>query len=189
MKRKYGWCFVAALLAGAAWAGVGNEAHGPSQNIADRLREAAGAEIGLIAAGMIREDGTASDLSTYLRFKTDEIAVMDLKGSQIRAALEKSVTLYPDPYDSFLQVSNLEVSFNKKGMPESRITGVTVEGEKLNESRTYTVAMPATMARGVLGFFKVWKKEQIKRTLAGVTMESLLAGKAAKEVPSRWKAQ
>lgn len=187
MKRALVGLICAATLATASWADVGSAAHSPSQNIVDKIREAAGAEIGLIAAGMIKEDGAPDDLLSYIRFKTDEIAVMELKGSQIRAALEKSVTLYPDPYDSFLQVSNLDITFKKAAMPDSRVVSVNVEGEKLTDTRVYTVAMPATMARGVLGFFKIWKKDQIKKTLTGVTLESLLQGKAHKETAPRWK--
>lgn len=171
---------------GLAIAGPDKEAHGPSQDIADLIREAAGAEAAIIAAGMIK-DGNNSDLATFLRYPTDEIAVVDLKGSQIRQALAKSVSLYPSPYDSFLQLSNMEASFKKSAAPDARLEFANLGGQRLDEKRTYAVAMPATLARGGLGFFRIWDKNQIKKTLDGVTLESVVKGKAASNSAPRWR--
>lgn len=174
------------LAAGLAVAGPDKEGHGPSQDIADIIREAAGAEAAFIAAGMIRE-GQTSDLATFLRYPSDEVSVVELKGSQIRQALEKSVSLYPSPYDSFLQLSNIEATFRKGAAPDQRIESASLGGQKLDDRRTYTVAMPATLARGGLGFFRIWTKDAIKKTLEGISLESLVKGKAAKNSSPRWR--
>ncbi|MBL8047268.1 MAG: 5'-nucleotidase C-terminal domain-containing protein [Chthonomonas sp.] len=171
---------------GLAYADPDKEAHGPSQDIADLIREAAGAEAAIIAAGMIKE-GQSSDLATFLRYPTDEIAVVELKGSQIRQALAKSVSLYPSPYDSFLQLSNMDASFKKSASPDARLEFANLGGQRLDDKRSYQVAMPATLARGGLGFFRIWDKNQIKKTLNGITLESVVKGKAAAGSAPRWR--
>jgi len=169
-----------------AFAGPETEAHGPSQNIADVLREAAGAEAGLIAAGMIKT-GNDTDLGSFLRYPTDEVAVVELKGSQLRSALSRSVSLFPSPYDSFLQLSNMEATFRKSATPDNRLETVMLGGQKLDDSRTYKVAMPLTLARGGLGYFRIWDKKQITKTLDGVTLEDLMSGKKVTPSAPRWK--
>lgn len=174
------------LVACAAWAGPDTGAHSPSQSAADLIREAARADIAFLAAGLVKERFDENDLSTLVRYPTDEIAVVNLTGAQIRSALERSAALYPSPTDSFLQVSNLDVTFSKSAQPDSRVTAVVVGSSKLDNGKTYRVAMPTTLARGGLGFFKIWDRNSIAETLSRVTLESVLAGKSAKDSPPRW---
>jgi 2',3'-cyclic-nucleotide 2'-phosphodiesterase (5'-nucleotidase family) len=169
------------------FAGPDTESHAPSQSIADVLREASGAEAAFIAAGHVKDKADNNDLASFLRYPTDELSVVDLKGSQIRAALVKSVSLYPQPYDSFLQLSNIDASFKKGGMPESRLDIVMLGGQRLDDNRTYRVAMPATLARGGMGYFRNWDKKQISKTLEGVSLEELLRGKTVGQFSPRWK--
>jgi len=172
-----------------AVSGPDTEAHGPSQTAADLIREAAGSDVAFLAAGMLKSTFNPSDLSTLVRFPTDEIAILNLKGSQIKAALERSVALYPSPSDSFLQLSNVEATFTKNAEPDKRVVRVMVGGAPLDSGRTYTVAMPSSLARGGLGYFKVWDRNQLKTTLEKVTLESVLEGKSARESAPRWRIQ
>ena len=77
--------------------------------------------------------------------------------------------------------------FTRSGAPDNRIVTVSLGGVKLDDSRIYTVSMPATLARGGLGYFKIWDRSAIKSTLEGVTLESLLNGKRATATEPRWK--
>lgn len=178
--------FATLALVAAAFGGPDTESFGPGQAIADEIKSVAGADIAWIPAGMLEEEAKG-DLSTYLKFGTDEIAVVSLTGEQVKLALEKSANLYPSPNPSFLQVSGLEVSFSKSAPAESRIKAVVVNGAELNPKQNYDVAMPVTIARGGLGFFTVWKKTSITRTLSGVTLENVLKGKSGFVRTARWK--
>jgi 2',3'-cyclic-nucleotide 2'-phosphodiesterase (5'-nucleotidase family) len=178
---------ILALSCCTAFAGPDDGAFAPAQNAADIVREAAGADAAFLAAGLLKPTFRQDDLSTMVRFPTDEIAVVTLSGSLIRSALERSVALYPSPSDSFLQLSNIVATFSKSGSPDSRIKTITLGGGPLDESRSYTVAMPATLARGGLGYFKIWDKSKITKTLTGVTLEAILSGKASHDSEPRWR--
>ncbi|MBL8059495.1 MAG: 5'-nucleotidase C-terminal domain-containing protein [Chthonomonas sp.] len=163
------------------------ESHSPSQAAADALREAAGADMAFLAAGMVKPLASVSDLSQLLVYPTDTLSVVKLSGAQIRLALERSVSLVPLPSSAFLQISGLEVAFSKSAPVDKRITDVSVGNSKLDGSKVYTVAMPTTLARGGLGYFKVWNKDAITRTLDG-TLESILKGKTNRNTSDRWTA-
>ncbi len=176
------------MAMGLAFAGPDTEAHGPSQQIADAMRVSADADAAFLPAGMLKSKFDSANLATLLQFPTDEIAVVSLRGSQIRSALERSVSLYPSPNSSFLQISGMAVSFSRGAASEKRITNVNVGSSPLEDGRSYTVAMPMTLARGGLGYFRIWDKNQITKTLTGVTLESLVKGKAATDSAPRWTA-
>lgn len=179
--------FVALVVFVSGAMAQSKEAHGPSQAAADVLREAAGAEIAFLPAGMIKDAGSSDDLASLLKYPNDTLSVVELRGEQIRLALEKSVALYPSAYDSFLQLSNLEVTFRKDGAPENRVVSIMFNGAKIESNRAYSVAMPSTLARGGLGYFRIWDKKQIKKTIEGVSLEDVLKGKRATESPSRYR--
>jgi 2',3'-cyclic-nucleotide 2'-phosphodiesterase (5'-nucleotidase family) len=170
-----------------AFAAPDTEGYGPAQAAADIIREAAGADIAFLPAGVLNPKVEAADLSSILKFPADELAVVNLTGAQVRSALERSAAMFPSPSDAFLQVSNLEVTFSKAAQPDFRITRVLVAGAALDAARTYTVAMPATLARGSHGYFKIWKREAIKSIVESVTLESLLKNKPSVDSASRWR--
>ena len=186
MRTPFAAVMIFALVA-AAFGGPDTESFGPGQAIADEIRSVSGADIAWIPAGMLEAEAKG-DLSTYLKFGTDEIAVVSLTGEQIKQALEKSVNLYPSPNPSFLQISGVEVSFSKSAPADSRIRTVLVDGVELNNKQNYDVAMPITIARGGLGYFTVWKKTSITKTMDDVTLEKVLKGKSGFARTARWKA-
>jgi 2',3'-cyclic-nucleotide 2'-phosphodiesterase (5'-nucleotidase family) len=180
--------FVGLLLAALSW-GVGYDAQAtaPAQTVADHLREAASADAAFVATGLLKPTFERSDLSSMLQYPTDEVSIVTLTGAQVRLALERSISLHPTPNSAFLQLSGLEVTYSKSAPADKRITEVLIGTVKLQDDKTYKVAMPGALARGGLGYFKVWKRENITKTLDKVTLESLLKGKAAVELASRWK--
>lgn len=161
-------------------------AHAPSQAAADAIRDAAGTDGAFIAAGLVKDKFEGDDLSSLMQFGDDEIVVVTLKGSQIKQAFERSIALYPEANSSFLQVSGFEIEFDGKADPNSRIRSITAGGSRLDENRSYTIAMPATLGRGGLGYFKIWDKNKITSTLTGMTVEKALKGKKAAESRARW---
>lgn len=183
---------LAALLVASAltWADEKPDV-GPNlaaQSAADALRTFASTDGAFIAGGQLKETFNKDDLSTMLQYATDEVVVLSLTGEQIRQAFERSVSMYPSPNKSFLQISGFDVTFKKSPSP-TRIVSVTANGAPLDNAKTYTVAMPANLARGAVGYFRVWEEKQITKTFAKTTMDDVLKGKRASEGTARYIAQ
>lgn len=178
-----------AALPAFAQAGPDTGGHGPSQAAADALRAYAGADGAFLVAGIIRPSAAREDLATLLQYPTDGLVVLGLTGAQIRQAFERSVSLYPLANSSFLQISGFEVTFNPAAAPNRRVTSILAGGSRLDDTRTYNVAMPSTLARGAMGYFKIWEKAKVVRDYPNVTVESILKDKAASDLPSRWTAR
>jgi 5'-nucleotidase/2',3'-cyclic-nucleotide 2'-phosphodiesterase/3'-nucleotidase/5'-nucleotidase len=157
-----------------------------AQNAADALKTAANTDGAFLAAGLMKETFNKEDLSTMLLYPTDEVVVLNLTGAQLKVAFERSISLFPQPNTSFLQISGFEVTFNRNAAPNARVTTVTAGGAKLEDGKTYSVAMPANLGRGGLGYFKIWDKSKITRTLTGVKMEDVLRGKHTADSAPRW---
>jgi 2',3'-cyclic-nucleotide 2'-phosphodiesterase (5'-nucleotidase family) len=179
---------VAAIAAGQGQGKVSPEtgAHLPSQAAADVIKEAAAADAAFLPARSVNASYDANNLASLLQYPTDDIVVVKLSGKDIRAALERSISLYPQANSSFLQLSGIVAEFSQAGAPDSRIMNVTVNGSVLDENRTYKVAMPGTLGRGGMGYFKIWDKSKIERTVAGVTLESALKGRHYAPSSPRW---
>jgi 2',3'-cyclic-nucleotide 2'-phosphodiesterase (5'-nucleotidase family) len=175
-----------ALLPAAAQKCAAAEAHLSSQAAADVLRDATGADGAFLAAGLVRETFQRDNLASLLQYPEDEIVVVALKGSLIRQAFERSLSLYPQQNTSFLQLSGFEVAFDPSGAPGSRIKRVSASGGALDDNRVYNVAMPSSLGRGGLGYFKIWDKSKIVSTLENATVEKILAGKRFSETSPRW---
>jgi 2',3'-cyclic-nucleotide 2'-phosphodiesterase (5'-nucleotidase family) len=188
---KVFFAFALMILAACAFAQDGREtgAHLPSQAAADVIRDFAGADGAFIVAAQMKDSFQKDNLATLLEkpYDSDDVAIVSLTGAQIKQALERSVQLYPQSNASFLQVSGMEVQFNKNAPSGQRITSVTVAGSKLDEGRTYQIAMPSTLARGGLGYFKTWDKAKIVKTF-NTTLEEVLKGKRYSDTSARWSA-
>lgn len=158
-----------------------------SQAAADVLREYANTDGAFLAAGLVKssfqKDG---DLSTLIQFPTDELVVVTISGSQVKQAFERSLSLYPQGNTSFLQISGFEVTFSKDAPSGQRVTQVRCNGQALEESKSYQIAMPSSLGRGGLGYFKIWDKTKITKTFDKVTVESILKGKRFAESSPRW---
>lgn len=127
--------------------------------IADGLRAETGAQIGFMNGGGIRaniEPGeiTLGEVLTVHPFG-NLVATFDLKGSDVRAALEHSVASIRLGDDGkiqrdggsgrFLQVSGLRFSYDPKQPAGSRLVSVEVEGEDgtfapLDDEAIYSIA-------------------------------------------------
>jgi hypothetical protein len=189
MKALFPLAVMAALFAAPlAVADPDTESFGPAQAAADVLRAEARAQIAFLPAGVLKPGFKSGELAAMLQFPTDDIAVAELTGRQVRQALERSCSLHPSLNPGFLQLSGLTVTFSTGRSPGSRIVEASVSGAALNDGEKYRVAMPGSLARGGLGYFTVWKKEQIVETLPGRTMEAVLKGRSGSETAPRWRA-
>ncbi len=83
---------------------------------------------------------------------------MKLTGTQVRAAIAHGLSREPSPYDGFLQVSGLTVTYDPAKHGIERVEKVTVDSthSALASSATYRVAMPRYLADGALGYFELW---------------------------------
>lgn len=149
--------------------------HAQSQSAADFLRDEAGADLAFLPAGMLNKDAIG-DLATLLKYPTDELVILRLTGKEVLGALERSVSYYPESNSAFLQISGAVVTFSVSAQPGSRILSVEIGGVPLDPNNRYNVAMPASLARGALGYFKIWDTNKIDKSL-GVTLEKILKGK------------
>jgi len=179
-----------ALAAGQTWADDKPDV-GPNlaaQSAADALKDFAASDGAFIAGGQLKDAFDRNDLSTMLQYATDEVVVLSLTGDQIKQAFERSIAMYPSANQSFLQISGFEVTF-KKAASNIRVVSVTANGAPLDSSHSYTVAMPMNLARGAVGYFRVWDLKHPAKTFPQTTMESVLKGKKATDGSPRWIAQ
>ena len=192
MKPAFGvFCAALCLLPAFASAQQPFElgSYGPGQAIADALRSAAGSDGAFVAGGLLKVSTQKENLAGFVQYPSDEIVVVTLTGQQLKQAFERSLSVHPLPNSSFLQIAGFEVSFSGTSPVGQRVKSATASGMPIDNSRTYTVAMPAMLGRGGFGYFKIWDKSNIEKTLTGVTVESVLRGKSASDSSPRWVPQ
>jgi len=176
-----GWS-CAGLTQEETLASVGERSNPVAQTIVEAMRSATGAEMALLGAAFFNESAsapatgfTADDLLKALAHPDDEVVVLSLRGEQILQALERALELYPQKNNAFLQLAGVEVRFNPKAEPGKRVVSVVITGAKLEPERVYKVATTAPMARGALGYFRIWSRDQIThstgRTIADVVRD------------------
>ncbi|MCH8273630.1 MAG: 5'-nucleotidase C-terminal domain-containing protein [Armatimonadetes bacterium] len=171
------WMLVLAVALGAQT--VMDAASGPhagAQAAADHLRAAASADLAFLPAGLLVKEPSGSDLASLLRYPTDELVVLKVSGAEILAALERSVANYPESNSAFLQLSGVTVTISRSAAAGSRILQVRVGETDLEAGREYEVAMPAPLAGGALGYFKIWNRPTTVRAL-GLSLQKVLKGK------------
>ncbi|MDM7460556.1 MAG: 5'-nucleotidase [bacterium] len=170
LTLAFGWGQVG-LSQGESLGGVGERAHPAAQTIVEAMRSATGADLALLGAAFFNESASvpstnfsADDLIKALAHPDDEVVVLSLRGEQILQALERALELYPQKNNAFLQLAGAEVRFDPKAESGKRVVSVQIGGAKLDPNRTYKVATTAPMARGALGYFRVWSREQITQS-------------------------
>jgi len=181
-------CTAVAVCAWVALRDATTEAHLPAQSAAEVMRLAGGAEGAFLPGGLIKEPFDESNLASLLVDPSDDLGVVQLRGAQLRRALEKSVAIYPSPNQGFLQLAGIEATFSRSSPPERRIVAVTVGGEKLDDAKTYLIAMPGSLARGGLGYSRVWDRSQIQPRATGLTLAEMLRGKKVTSTKPHWTA-
>ena len=178
---------------------VGAGSNPIAQTIVEAMRAATSAELAILGAAFFDETMqfpvgqlSVDALLKAVRYPDDEVVVLKLTGEQLLEALERAVELYPQKNNAFLQLTGAEIRFDPKAAPGKRIQSVFISGAKLDPKRTYRVATIAPIARGALGYFRIWSKEQIStstgRSLAEVVRDYLQRQRSLISEPS-WVAQ
>lgn len=127
--------------------------------IADALRDATGADIGLANGGGIRGDTTYDagkvltrrDILTELPFGNVTV-VTELPGSQVLAAFENGVSQVEKGAGRFLQLSGASIVYDPTAPAGSRITEAMIGGAPLDPNKVYKVATNDYILGGGDGF-------------------------------------
>jgi 5'-nucleotidase / UDP-sugar diphosphatase len=153
---------------------------------ADALRAATGADIGLVAAGELRDAAlpagsvTVAQLQTLFENGDEPVTVLALTGATLRGALEVAVSFYPRKNKGFLQVSGVRFAFDPARPEGSRIVSRTVGGQPMQDGRQYRVAMSSSLAAGQYGYYRLWNRDKAAGpqglTMAGA-LEQYLRGR------------
>lgn len=119
---------------------------------ADALRNVTGADVAIANGGGLRADlpqgkvtrGTVLSIFPF----GNTVQKVELKGDKLKAALEHSVEYVPAAFGGFMNVSGMTFDLDTKAQPGSRVSNVLVNGQPLDLSKTYTVAMNDFAAAG-----------------------------------------
>ncbi|MEI7578259.1 MAG: 5'-nucleotidase [Armatimonadota bacterium] len=174
-------CVVALAAAGmAADSAVG-------QSVADHLNREAGTDLAFIVEGLIKDSGETKDLAKCLGYETDELWQVELTGKQLKEAFEKSVSFFPSPFSSFLQISEAKITFDPSKPIGSRISSVTIGAfsQPLEADKKYKVAMPASLAKGGFGYNNIWEFKTPSR-IVRPTIGEVVRGKGVNSQAFRW---
>ncbi len=150
--------------------------------IADAMRSATGADVGLTNGGGIRGDRlyeaghvlTRRDILTELPFGNTTVLV-ELSGADLLAALENGVSQVEDGAGRFPQVSGLTFAFDAAKPAGERVSDVTVGEAPLDPAATYTVATNDYMLGGGDGFTSLGNGKVIIDPAAATLMANTVA--------------
>ncbi len=137
---------------------------------ADAARAAVKADVALVQAGQLRTvvipagDLDDAALTSALVYPDERVVLVEISGGKLRAALERGLSSLPQPAIGFLQVSGLQVKFRSQSQANQRIEAVTVGGRPLDPDKTYRAAVPASLAKGALGYFRIFDGLRVKKT-------------------------
>jgi 5'-nucleotidase len=116
--------------------------------IADAYRKALSADVALFNGGSIRAGRvfspgmlTKRDVMAILPYE-NPIVKIEVTGATLRAALEHGVSRSAEEKEPgrFPQVSGVRFEFDARRAPGSRITRIEVNGQPLDDKKTYTLA-------------------------------------------------
>jgi len=126
--------------------------------VADRLRERLDTNAAVVNGGAIRTNRTVPagpltkrDVHGLLPF-TDVVLKLELRGRDLRAALEHGLAQTDRLGGGFLQVSGIRFAWDPKREPGQRVVSAAVGGQPMQDDAIYTIAVPSYLVRGGDGF-------------------------------------
>ena len=142
----------------------------------DAFKWKANSDIAIINGGTLRADlpegaVTRGDALAIFPFG-NKLVKLEIDGKNIRAVLEHSVFYYPYPFGGFLNVSGMTFSFNPDKPQGQRVENILVNGEPLDEDKTYTLATTDFTATGGDGYEML---KNLKKLDEFETVEEVLA--------------
>jgi len=140
--------------------------------VADAMRAAGDADFAFIQASALQAvtvpagDFDLGKARGMLVLPDEPIVVMRLEGARVKEALERSLALLPYPNKGFLQVSGLKVRFDPAAPAGARTQSIipTFAQAPFDQNKTYRVAAPESLARGGLGYFRVFNSARREKT-------------------------
>ena len=132
-----------------------------------------------------------AQITPVISFPDDPLAVLQLTGKEVRSALERSASIYPQRNLAFLQVSGVKFTLDPQKPAGKRIGAAIVGKEELKDDGTYTVAVTNSMANGALGYWSVWSANSVVKRDAEQSLKKALdaylktSPKLEYKVPSR----
>ncbi len=120
--------------------------------ITDAMRDISSADVAITNGGGIRASIDAGTITkggviTVLPFG-NQIVTLNVKGADIKAALENGVSDYPEPKGAFPQVSGLKFQIDPSQPKGSRVHSVIVGIKALDLTATYSLATNDFMSVG-----------------------------------------
>lgn len=122
------------------------------------LRDRVSGQVGLLNSGAIRGNRvipagpiTKRDVRELLPF-SNTVTLLEVTGTALRAALERSVDELPRPTGHFLQTAGIQMTVDPARPPGRRVAAVEIEGRPLEPAGLYRVAVPDYLARGQDGY-------------------------------------
>ena len=154
--------------------------------VADAMRAATGADVGLTNGGGIRGDKvyppgtvlTRRDVQSELPFGNKTV-VLEMTGAALRAALENGVGGVEEGSGQFPHVSGMAYRFDASKPAGRRIVEVTVGGAPLDSARTYRLATNNFLARGGDGYAMFASAPRLVDVNAGILMAAQVIGAIA----------
>lgn len=142
----------------------------------DAMLDLTGAQIAITNGGGIRAsikagNITMNDMITVFPYG-NTIMVKEIKGSDVKAALEHGVSEYPNEKGGFPHTAGITFTLNAYKEVGNRISDIKVNGEPIDLNQTYTVVTNDFMAAGGDGYdmFKAYPIKAEYNTL----MDTLL---------------
>ncbi|MBG9795057.1 5'-nucleotidase [Paenibacillus dendritiformis] len=138
---------------------------------------------GGIRTTIMKGDVTKRNLYDVLPFP-NTLAVVEVKGSDLKAALENGVSEIESGSGRFPQIAGLSFAFDVKQPKGSRVTDVKVGGKALEEDKTYHVATNDFLIAGGDGYSMFMNKKSLD---TGVTLYEVVEQymKAKKEIAGK----
>jgi 2',3'-cyclic-nucleotide 2'-phosphodiesterase (5'-nucleotidase family) len=149
--------------------------------IADAIREFTRADAAITNGGGIRGDRTYAagttltrkDVLTELPFG-NVVVLLEIRGADLRAALEEGVSAVEDVAGRFPHVSGLRFVFDPKRPKGSRVLDVQVGGKALDPAATYKVATNEYMMAGGDGYASLTRAKPIIDASGGTLMAQVV---------------
>ncbi len=146
---------------------------------ADAIREGLQSDAAIINGGGIRADRqyeagatlTRKDIFAELPFG-NVVVMVELKGSDLLAALENGVSQVENVQGRFPQVSGIKMTYDLSKPAGSRVLSASVGGQPLDANKNYRIVTNDFMAAGGDGYASLTKGRMLINASAGVLMAS-----------------
>jgi len=148
--------------------------------LADLVRSRIGTGIALLNSGLIRSTIPAGPVTLKQIMQAlpyeEPLISLKLTGTQLREAMENSVSELPATSGRFLQVSGLSYTFDPTAPPGARVKEIRVQNVPLTRDWDYTVAVNRFLAEGgdgYAGFLKARDKVEHQSSLRDLLSAAL----------------